>query len=548
MPKRVRSAGEHREEARERHHEHVAVRDVRELVREHALDLARLEAAPEAGRDRDGRVLRAPAGRERVRDVGVDDRDPRLRQVGERAEPLDHVVELRRLVALDDLRARRGSASLSEVKYWNSAMPTTITIIGISPTLSTWNSTTANTTYSRPSSPLVKSIRGERPASRPKAFVSSSPQLSDGTIAVYRRPLVTPRAPSRSAASSATRPPTATSFGESFTSSETTIAASDGERQRAARADGERARCATSAAPTRIAIPAPSVDALPRELDALPEVARDLVRAAARGSGRRACSGRRARPRRRGGRAAAPPAAATATVRRLSPASPTPRTANAAASTIAPPPSAPNRLPATATSATPRRRRSPPSRSGGRGARPPRARQEQERLEHVREPVEARVLRRAERESATHRRVEAHRDEVGGDHGRERDPGRGRAEPRCERERRERPEREQHDDEPGLRDARDPEHEVRRGGRPKASSAARGRSSAIAAISAAMIAVAIGRDFPLSRMRWSSSCSSATGSAEGTTRSRPVATSAIETSPSMRVESEVRRPRRPRGG
>ena len=50
--------GEHREEPGERHDQHVAVRDVRELVREHALDLARLEPAPEAGRDRDGGVLR----------------------------------------------------------------------------------------------------------------------------------------------------------------------------------------------------------------------------------------------------------------------------------------------------------------------------------------------------------------------------------------------------------------------------------------------------------------------------------------------------------
>ncbi len=44
------SAGEHREEAREGHDQHVAVADVRELVREHALDLALLEPAPEARR------------------------------------------------------------------------------------------------------------------------------------------------------------------------------------------------------------------------------------------------------------------------------------------------------------------------------------------------------------------------------------------------------------------------------------------------------------------------------------------------------------------
>ena len=46
-PKRVSIAGDHREEARNRHDRDVAVADVRELVRDHALDLARLEPAPE---------------------------------------------------------------------------------------------------------------------------------------------------------------------------------------------------------------------------------------------------------------------------------------------------------------------------------------------------------------------------------------------------------------------------------------------------------------------------------------------------------------------
>ena len=48
--------------------------------------------------------LRAAARREGVRHVGVDDCDPRLGQVGQRAQPLDHVVQVGRLVALDDLR------------------------------------------------------------------------------------------------------------------------------------------------------------------------------------------------------------------------------------------------------------------------------------------------------------------------------------------------------------------------------------------------------------------------------------------------------------
>src|SRR5581483_4147254 len=56
--------------------------------------------------------LRVPAGREGVGDVARDDGDPRLRQVGHRAEPLDHRVQLRRLVRRDDLRAGRGEGEL----------------------------------------------------------------------------------------------------------------------------------------------------------------------------------------------------------------------------------------------------------------------------------------------------------------------------------------------------------------------------------------------------------------------------------------------------
>ena len=104
--------GEHREEARDGHDQHVAVRDVRQLVCEHALDLFRLEALPEAGGDADGGMLRRAAGRERVRDGRVHDRDLRLRQVGHRAEPLDHVVQRRLLLAADDLRAGRPEREL----------------------------------------------------------------------------------------------------------------------------------------------------------------------------------------------------------------------------------------------------------------------------------------------------------------------------------------------------------------------------------------------------------------------------------------------------
>src|SRR5215208_4264410 len=49
-------------------------------------------------------------------------------------------------------------------------MPTTITSIGMRPTLRNLNRTKAKRTYSSPSMPLVASMRRERPASRPYAF------------------------------------------------------------------------------------------------------------------------------------------------------------------------------------------------------------------------------------------------------------------------------------------------------------------------------------------------------------------------------------------
>jgi hypothetical protein len=57
-------------------------------------------------------VLRAPAGRERVRHIRRDHRDARLRQVGQRAEPLDHRVQLRRLLGPDHLGPGRGQRDL----------------------------------------------------------------------------------------------------------------------------------------------------------------------------------------------------------------------------------------------------------------------------------------------------------------------------------------------------------------------------------------------------------------------------------------------------
>ena len=78
---------------------------MRELVREDGLDLLRLEPAPQARRHGDDCVLRIAPRRERVRDVGVDDRDARLGQVGHRAQALDHRVQLGRLLTVDDLGA-----------------------------------------------------------------------------------------------------------------------------------------------------------------------------------------------------------------------------------------------------------------------------------------------------------------------------------------------------------------------------------------------------------------------------------------------------------
>ena len=57
-------------------------------------------------------MFRAPAGCERVRDVGVDDCHSRLRQVGHRAQPFDHRVQLGCLIAVDDLGPRGSESEL----------------------------------------------------------------------------------------------------------------------------------------------------------------------------------------------------------------------------------------------------------------------------------------------------------------------------------------------------------------------------------------------------------------------------------------------------
>ena len=60
----------------------------------------------------DGRVLGRAAERERVRHRRVGDGDLRLRQVGLHAQPVDHRVQLRRLLRRDDAGAHRGQREL----------------------------------------------------------------------------------------------------------------------------------------------------------------------------------------------------------------------------------------------------------------------------------------------------------------------------------------------------------------------------------------------------------------------------------------------------
>ncbi|CAB5001385.1 unannotated protein [freshwater metagenome] len=77
---------------------------MRQLVGEHSLELLLIKAAQEAGRDDNDRAVRAPAGREGIRDVGVGDADPRLVHVGESAEPVNDRVQHWGFLRSDDDR------------------------------------------------------------------------------------------------------------------------------------------------------------------------------------------------------------------------------------------------------------------------------------------------------------------------------------------------------------------------------------------------------------------------------------------------------------
>ena len=92
----------------ERHQADVAVADVRELVGDHAFELALVHQVQQAGGDADVRLVGAAAGGERVRRRVVDDVDRRrLREAGGDRDGLDHVVEPRVLRPVGRLGAGR---------------------------------------------------------------------------------------------------------------------------------------------------------------------------------------------------------------------------------------------------------------------------------------------------------------------------------------------------------------------------------------------------------------------------------------------------------
>ena len=92
----------------ERHQADVAVADVRDLVRDHALELALVHQVQQAGGDADVGLVRAAAGGERVRRRVVDDVDRRrLGEAGGDRDRLDHVEEPRVLRPVGRLGAGR---------------------------------------------------------------------------------------------------------------------------------------------------------------------------------------------------------------------------------------------------------------------------------------------------------------------------------------------------------------------------------------------------------------------------------------------------------
>ena len=94
----VRDRGDRaRDHRRDRRDQHVTVADVGELVRDHRLCLRRRHVPEEPLRNGHGRAGWAAAGRERVRLLGRDEVQPRLRDPGTLREGGDRGVEPGRL-------------------------------------------------------------------------------------------------------------------------------------------------------------------------------------------------------------------------------------------------------------------------------------------------------------------------------------------------------------------------------------------------------------------------------------------------------------------
>ena len=81
------------------------MRNVRQLVAEHTLELFGVEPAQDARGRADDRMLRVASGGERVGHVCVGDRDARLGHVGERTQAVHDAVQLRRFLGRDDASA-----------------------------------------------------------------------------------------------------------------------------------------------------------------------------------------------------------------------------------------------------------------------------------------------------------------------------------------------------------------------------------------------------------------------------------------------------------
>ena len=107
----------------EDHDTDVAVANVRQLVRDHSLELGAVELVEKAARDRDRCVLRVPSGRERVWRGIFDQVDLRRRNAEPESQRLDHVPEAQILVRaeLARLALREDQLVPREVRHERAA-------------------------------------------------------------------------------------------------------------------------------------------------------------------------------------------------------------------------------------------------------------------------------------------------------------------------------------------------------------------------------------------------------------------------------------------